>query len=217
MIKETVLLTKENVSASNSRKRKTLILVSGGLDSVAALVWLLENTEDLIHVHHIKLFNYENRQKPENDAFQKCMSYIKENYRGIHLETESVISWPEPYCPFDMYSYMFQAGLLVNQYKPEHAPQRICTGSIDEGATDPERLKAVQIRRNIAWSMVKLLCKHEVEWFKPLVKMKKPEVAALLPDELRRMTFSCRKPIKEGGSYKNCGECRPCVNRSGEK
>ena len=154
-MKASVTISLERIKKVRAKKSKTLIMVSGGLDSIAALVWLLENTEDAIHVHHVRLFNKENRQAPEQEAYVKCMEYIKENYRPIHHITESVVSWPEPWCPFDMFTYMFQAALIVNQYKDESAPNKICTGSIDEGATDPERLASVEQRRTQAWDMVK--------------------------------------------------------------
>tara|TARA_R100000808_G_C2152817_1_gene162544 strand:+ start:4508 stop:5140 length:633 start_codon:yes stop_codon:yes gene_type:complete len=209
-VKVTVTISRKKVLTN--KRGKSLVMVSGGLDSVAALVWLLENTDDLIHVHHVRLFNYEDRSTPEYEAYKNCMKYIEENYRPLHLVTESVVSWPEPFCPWDMYSYMFQGALLINCYNPGFNPTRIVTGSIDE--EDPNT--NVHVRRGVSWEMFKLLCEHAVEWYKPLLHMKKPEVAAILPDELRRMTFSCRSPIVEDGIYRSCGECRPCWARRKE-
>ena len=39
----------------NDRKKESLVLFSGGIDSTAALLWMLDNTDDNIEVHHIFL------------------------------------------------------------------------------------------------------------------------------------------------------------------
>ena len=204
-------------------RKWSLVMVSGGLDSVAALVWMLENTDDLIHVHHIRIQgSAENREIPELAAFLQCHAYIAKHYRKIEKTTHSTVTWPGPHVPYDMFSYMFQAAGIMDLRKGPFRFSRIVTGSIDESA-DPARIAEIEERRERAWNMFTSIHRPhptlgQPEWFKPLVNMKKPEVAALLPDELRNMTFSCRFPIysEDGLSYEKCGKCRPCINRSSE-
>ena len=57
-------------------KKNTLVMFSGGLDSTAALYWMLENTDDNIFVHRIILDNYERRSVAESEAVKKIIEWF---------------------------------------------------------------------------------------------------------------------------------------------
>ena len=65
-----------------TRMHSGLLMLSGGLDSVALLVNLLEETDQKLHVHHIEIQNFENRLRAENDALERVLTYCREHYRG---------------------------------------------------------------------------------------------------------------------------------------
>ena len=56
------------------QKKKSFVLISGGLDSVACLVWMLQNTDDEVHAHHINLKNHEGRLEAERIAMQGVLN-----------------------------------------------------------------------------------------------------------------------------------------------
>jgi tRNA(Ile)-lysidine synthase TilS/MesJ len=74
-----------------SKNEKTLMLYSGGMDSVS-LAWnLLEHTEQDVHIHAIHLHNRENRINAEAIAIKKTAlnlcSKTKESLRLLRLLT----------------------------------------------------------------------------------------------------------------------------------
>ncbi len=58
-----------------------LVMFSGGLDSVALLANLLQETDQALHVHHIEIQNYENRAQAENDAVRRTLAHFRQHYR----------------------------------------------------------------------------------------------------------------------------------------
>jgi len=43
----------------------------------------------------------------------------------------------------------------------------------------------------------------------------KAEIAAMLPAELARLTWSCRRPVARPGGFRPCGACKACLAREG--
>lgn len=60
-----------------------LLMFSGGLDSTGALVKLLTETEEPLHIHHIIIRNAENRWRAEDQAVKSIIEYCKSNYRDF--------------------------------------------------------------------------------------------------------------------------------------
>jgi tRNA(Ile)-lysidine synthase TilS/MesJ len=53
-----------------------LLMFSGGLDSTAALLTLLQDKENIVHLHHLRLVNQENRIKAEDIAVDIIVEHI---------------------------------------------------------------------------------------------------------------------------------------------
>ena len=53
----------------------------------------------------------------------------------------------------------------------------------------------------------------QVQWIYPLYQSTKQELAAALPAELVALTWSCRRPVREGGGFRPCGACKACLAR----
>ncbi|MFX0139569.1 MAG: hypothetical protein ACFFDN_38360 [Candidatus Hodarchaeota archaeon] len=73
--------------AENWRELSGLLIFSGGLDSTALLVNILEETNQRLHVHHIEIQNFENRAQVENDAVKKILVYCKQHYHEFSYST----------------------------------------------------------------------------------------------------------------------------------
>ena len=76
------------------RKKSSVLMFSGGIDSVAGLKYLLVETDKLLYVHHIHLksnegFDYP-RYKKEAEAVRKIVPYMKKTFRNFNY-TESTI------------------------------------------------------------------------------------------------------------------------------
>ncbi len=52
-----------------------LVMLSGGLDSTACLVWALTETNEPVHVHHMHLVNWEGRHDVEAEACSRIIAY----------------------------------------------------------------------------------------------------------------------------------------------
>ena len=70
-------------------------MLSGGVDSVAVLKQLLEETDDKVYAHHIHLKNNEGRNntkryKAEAKALKKIVPYMKRNFRDFHYSESTI-------------------------------------------------------------------------------------------------------------------------------
>ena len=67
--------TQQAAAGDTGPQYKTLVMLSGGIDSVAVLANVRQETEHEVHAHHIELSNRENRQMAENDAVANVVDY----------------------------------------------------------------------------------------------------------------------------------------------
>ena len=76
------------------RKKSSVLMLSGGVDSVSVLKRVLDETDEYLYVHHIHLKNDEGldckRYIKEAEACRKVVPYMKKNFRDFHY-TESTI------------------------------------------------------------------------------------------------------------------------------
>ena len=76
------------------RKESSVLMLSGGIDSVSVLKRILLETDESLYVHHIHLKNNEGveyeRYKKESEAVRKIVPYMKKIFRNFNY-TESTI------------------------------------------------------------------------------------------------------------------------------
>ena len=76
------------------RKKSSVLMLSGGIDAVAVLKYVLVETDKLLYVHHIHLKNDEGIEysiyKKEAEAVRKIVPYMKKTFRNFNY-TESTI------------------------------------------------------------------------------------------------------------------------------
>ena len=190
---------------SKGPKKNTLVMFSSGLDSTAALFWMLRNTDDNIHVHRIILDNKEGRSKAENQAAENVIRWLRQNCRAFTY-AESSYSY-KGYTPYDMYIYMHMAAIRALEMRTKKRTlNRVVTGSIKMY----RRSSGVEKRRAKAWKIFSSTYGYSgVEWFKPLLEFTKEDVYNYLPEGLSELTHSCRKPVN--GGTKPCGKCHSCM------
>ena len=73
------------------RKKSSVLMLSGGVDSVAALKYVLVETDKLLYVHHIHLKNNEGydypRYRKESESVKRIVPYMKKTFRNFQQPT----------------------------------------------------------------------------------------------------------------------------------
>lgn len=178
--------------------------VSGGLDSVAMLWKLLEGDEP-VHAHFVNMRVRSGRGNAEAAAIKLIGPWLRDN-RGQFEFTASEYRPNQERRGYDVVVVSRHVGQMCKTLGL--TPSAYCRG----GALHDESAPGIKGRRRQAL----------IEWRRwwpdgavpptrfPLREMSRAEIWAMLPDELRRMTTSCRKPVVTEGRWTACGACRPC-------
>jgi 7-cyano-7-deazaguanine synthase in queuosine biosynthesis len=189
------------------KKDKVIVMYSGGMDSVALAWSLLEHTEHEVHIHSIHLDNSEGRYKAEANAIQSSIMWLRENQRPFEFSS-CIYSYNAKYPGGrDMSLALFQAGRVIStMVKPVVA---VFTGdynmSKEESAEAYAALCALFINKTT-----------KPVWAAPFDYMSKIPVERSLgvyfsmPEELRKLYWSCRKPKETPMGFLTCGVCHAC-------
>jgi 7-cyano-7-deazaguanine synthase in queuosine biosynthesis len=185
----------------SSRKLSSLLMLSGGLDSVALLVNILEETDQWLHAHHIEIHNFENRVEAENDAMQQTLAYCRKHYRQFSLST-STSEFPLGMGGgFDLTLVLFTAARVNTALG--RVIDIVYTGHISPTRSEVQEGTAV-------FDACYTTKRHKPKWLRPLAQLKKVDIYESIPRELAEMTWSCRKPAYSGSAYEPCGKCHTC-------
>lgn len=190
-----------------TKNETALLMYSGGMDSVSLLWNLLEHTEQDIHVHSIHIDNSEGRVKAEAEAILDTINYMKKNQRPFEFST-SVYSWKAKYPGGkDMALALFQAMRVSSGLSKQF--NIIYTGDYnigrEEGAEAHGLMNALCTSRR-----VKPIWLAPFEHMTPLSLERSKGIYLSMPEELREMYWSCRKPVEVGQGFVVCGECHAC-------
>lgn len=176
-----------------------LAAVSGGLDSVA-MAWLLLQGQEPLHIHHVMLRSSTSRDWAETAAMSRIVPWLREHARPFGYSQSSAHA-----AGLDIVVVTRECALMCR--RAGFRPQALARGS---NAHDMERTQLANHR-----------AKADAEWAKhwgedpppvtlPIAHMRKAELWTALPEPLRALTWSCRRPVFEGDQAKSCGECRTC-------
>ena len=189
-------------------------MFSGGLDSTAMLVKLLEETPDELRVHHIRMANREQRAEAEQAAVERIVAWCRVRYRPFQY-SESALDFAELVAiPID---YLCVAFVACQVAVDTPRCNRVAVASLARD-TDIENRSARQ--RRVFDAMYECyryrkLGEPEVQWIYPVYHATKRELAAALPRELVEMSWSCRRPVRAGDAFLPCGACKACLARAG--
>ena len=192
----------------------TLLMFSGGLDSTAALYKLLTGSDDALRVHHVHMINREGRARAERDASSAVIEWCRGNCRPFQY-SESTIDFAELQAiPID-YVTVAYAACQVAIDTP--GCDRIAVGTLGADLDEIKRKVSASQRRVFdamyACYREKKLGTPDLQWIYPVYEMSKTQVVASLPEALRAVAWSCRRPVATGDGYRICGECKPCRRR----
>jgi len=193
----------------------TLAMFSGGLDSTAMLVQLLEETPDELRVHHVRMANKEGRDGAEQAAVERIVAWCRSRYRPFRYSESALDFTALEAIPIDYLSIAFVACQVAIDTP---GCNRIAVAALSRD-TDIENRSARQRRvfdTLYECYRARKLGESDVQWIYPVYGSTKAELAARLPRQLVDLTWSCRRPVRESnGAFRPCGTCKACLARQG--
>jgi 7-cyano-7-deazaguanine synthase in queuosine biosynthesis len=180
----------------------TLVMFSGGLDSLGAVLKVLEE-QDSIYVHHMHLNNIENRAKAEKIVVLSVMDYFRKNGK--------IISFSESFHEYPIFngSFLFDGDLssFMSGHICETTPN-ITQVAYGRTATDDKNPSAV--RRIERANKIFNSFNHRASKIYPVKEMTKNEIYEMVPQDLKTSFWSCRRPIYSAKHVIPCSRCSTC-------
>ena len=217
------------------RKESSVLMLSGGIDSVSVLKRILLETDESLYVHHIHLKNNEGveyeRYKKEAEAVRKIVPYMKKAFRKFNY-TESTIDvkqidqlkpdyYEEEDFPLitlqfvpDQIYYYFIAGLLAKISISDKIYVGTCVEDYDiKTHWTPELRDLYGLKNRQLWTSGianATSYPNEITMHRPHDNNSKKQSIRYLGEELMNMTWYCREPIEKNGEFVVCHECKSC-------
>jgi 7-cyano-7-deazaguanine synthase in queuosine biosynthesis len=186
-------------------KPTILAMYSGGLDSLGMVYKLLTEDEYKdynVHVHHVHNKNIEQRWKAEKIAVDMA---IKELTRlGFEFDYSESEIGTQPFGRkflFDTDTMNFFAGYVCS------VNPNIKKVAMGMQATDANQ--SLEERRVRAGKILSAFT--DAEKIFPVMTMTKREIQDSLPTTLKRMFWSCRRPVYTEKNIAPCGRCETCL------
>ena len=194
-----------------------LVMFSGGLDSLGALYKILtlpKYAEYAVHCHHISYINTYNRTLVEGQAVNSIYGYLKENGYRNFTTSESSVQIPTINSKglVDVLFYYFLAGHFCDS-----APtiEKVVIGLTKTDLLRPDavdhELQNGQVSTEFkyrSFSIFKSFASLRNDF--PVINLTKEEIWNMLPDNLRRLSWSCRTPKFVNGLAIRCNNCPSC-------
>ena len=188
-------------------------MYSGGLDSTAMLVKLLAGSDEELRVHHIRMDNREMRAAAEQAAVERIVAWCRSRYRPFRYSESGLDFRQLEAIPIDYLSIAFVACQVAIDTP---GCTRIAVGSLSR---DTDIVNRSARQRRVFETLyecyrARKLGEPEVKWIYPVYELSKTEIGALVPPEIRDLTWSCRRPVAVSGGFKPCGACKACLART---
>ncbi len=197
-------------------KRHSLLMFSGGIDSLYTLYRLLTDTDDVVWAHHVNLINREGRHRAEAAACANVIQYCQEHLRPFRY-TESTVD----HSAFELFGrdvlvVAFEAGLVIQNAHVvyQRGFDRWLLGYCKEESE--EVVGGVVASQTNRRSVVEACLQASAH---PVVPPKlhsqelipKQQQIEAMPAELVRLAWTCRRPVWAGDEASECGTCKTCV------
>ncbi|MCP4469658.1 MAG: hypothetical protein GY815_03045 [Gammaproteobacteria bacterium] len=193
----------------SKEKRVSLVMLSGGVDSVYSLFKILNEMDDEILVHHMHLVNKENRHIIEAESCKQVMAYCRQHFGDIPYTESTVDHSMFSVFGFDSFIVSYMAGVVARNHA-EQTGKRIsrwiwgyCIEEQD--SSDPAH-----------YEQLENICAVSSYPFEPPVRecispiLSKAGQADYMPEELVHASWSCRSPVWTAQGPQECGVCHTC-------
>ena len=180
-------------------------MYSGGLDSLGTVYKLLTDPaykDYTVHVHHVHNRNIEHRDRAEAFMVNQALKELKRlGFDFVYSESEI---GSQPYGTnflFDSDTMNFFAGYIC------HANPTIKKVAVGMQANDANQsLEDRLVRANTIFRAF-----TDVEKIFPVLNLTKREIYDSLPETLRDLFWSCRRPIYSEKNIAPCKKCDTCM------
>lgn len=196
-----------------SKKETILCMFSGGLDSLGMLYLLLTDerySSYKLHVHHMVLKNIENRALAEKVACQRIVEFFRARQFKAFEYSESLFDYGfmQKYFMFDSTLYGFMgANMMIN----DPTIVMLASGrSKDDIKADQGDYSRINQGLDVYHAVLPEPIKYQRPYILPVAHLNRQEIWDLLPENLRVLAWSCRRPVYENEQAKECGECDSC-------
>lgn len=189
-------------------KRDVLLMFSGGLDSTGAF-WKLMQDKRSVHVYHMNLNNKEKRSEAESIAVKSIVEYMRQF--GDFDYSESSHTYPT-YCNsfiWDSDIASFMAGTICQ------AVPWIKEIAFGRTASDDAEVPTMTERRERGNKILEALC--DAKKIYPVMDLTKKQIWEMLPEDLQKLIWSCRRPVTSENSIVPCGKCVTCESMKKKK
>lgn len=196
-------------------RRATLILVSGGMDSVYSLAALLKETDDDILVHHLNLVTAEKRHAVETVQLRRIVEILRNRYRPFHYREGMVDRRGYAVFTPDLYAAAFEGALAATSYQLEFGrPVERWTMGVcrEEREEEMERPRYTQGYYPHLFNLMRASAYpyKAPRYFELPVCTKRQEVEYLDRDVVE-LVWTCSLPVHLGdGRVEECGKCSKC-------
>ena len=177
-----------------------LVMLSGGLDSTGML-WKLIKESRSFHVHHMNLFNQENRAKVESVAIKNILKYV--GCYSTFGYSESTHYYPT-YNNCFMYDSDIVAFISGTICLSMPSIKHIAIGMTKNDTEGPSLTSRIERSTKIISAFTAATKIY------PVMNMSKREIYESLPSDLRDLTWSCRTPIYKDNTAISCDKCSTC-------
>ena len=182
-----------------------LAMYSGGLDSLGMVYKLLTDPEYKnykLHIHHVHNRNVEHRDRAEAVVVPMVLEELERmGYSFIYSESEIA---SQPYNDKFMYdsdSINFFAGYICS-VNPDIVKVAMGMQANDHNMALEDRRKRADKILSAFTSVGKIY---------PVLEMTKREIYDGLPEGLRNIFWSCRRPVYTEKNIAPCKKCDTCV------
>lgn len=205
------LLSSRYLDPDNS-KIKTMIMYSGGADSLSLAKNILECTSHKIFLHHVVLKNFEERDQFQLDVLPKQLHFLKKirQFEFIKSTTEMKIPSEESkYVGLDLTTSLFMGGrsclALKNQISAIYTGHLLATSA-------PDLFEGISVLNALFTNK-----RFKPNWILPFRSLNQSSAKLKIyesigPDGLA-LTVSCRAPTKTNGDFTSCKKCHACKAR----
>lgn len=216
---------------SMKRKRVSLVLFSGGVESTYVLAKLLRETEDEVIAHHVHLINLEGRHLVEAERCEQIVAYMNEHFRPFQYTESTVDRRKFQVFGLDVITAAFEAAIVSESFRLDrfYGIDRWTTGAcledFEEGGVEQEEGRLTSMFAAFEANSAKPPQGAEApdgstgptkvpRYFQLPYVSKRDEIDYLGP-EIARLSWSCRTPKKSAtGSWRACGTCKSCRLRA---
>jgi tRNA(Ile)-lysidine synthase TilS/MesJ len=187
-----------------------LAMYSGGLDSLGVIYKLLtdpEYSEYRVHIHHVHNRNVEYRNRAEAIMVQQALAELTRlGFTYQYSESEIASQAYNNQFLYDTDTMNFLAGYIASA-NPGITKVAFGMNDTDSNHGLQERLKRAKQIFSAFTTAEKIY---------PVLNMNKREIYDSLPETLRDLFWSCRRPVYTDSGVDTCGKCRTCKQLAAE-